>query len=240
MSTNCNNFSETVVTTETVPTDPRAICVFCGSSPGHREEYRKAAASLGKALASTKRTLVYGGGDRGLMGIVSDSIIANGGSVVGIVPQAMVLSGGEGEGPVQNPHKVALPADNRQSRTIVVSSMHERKTLMAKIAGGGFVALPGGFGTFEEVLEAITWSQIGIHKKPVVLVNTNHFWNPLRDLIDSAIREGFIKESSRDLAVFLDPPTSGAEDFDWGKATVDSLDGWKSPVDSGLFIWKAT
>lgn len=121
--------------------------------------------ALGKALSKTSHPLIYGGGDKGIMGILSDQVISSGGQVVGIVPSAMVAAGGEGSGPVENSKTLNLAPDTDKFRHIVVGSMHERKTLMAKIAGAGFMALPGGFGTFEEVLEMVTWSQLGIHQK---------------------------------------------------------------------------
>ncbi|KAG8872703.1 hypothetical protein FRB97_007418 [Tulasnella sp. 331] len=230
----------THISPEGFEADPRAICVFCASSPGLRSEYREAAESLGQALARTSHPLVYGGGDRGLMGMLSAQVLTSGGNITGILPRAMVAAGGEGSGKVENPRTVDLPPDTQKLKHIVVSSMHERKTLMAKIAGGGFIALPGGFGTFEEVLEMITWSQLGIHQKPMVLLNVNGFWEPLRSLINNAIQEGFIHQKNNRLVIFVDPPTSNRESFDWGQSAVDALEGWKSPVDTGLFTWKET
>ncbi|KAG8983465.1 hypothetical protein FRB90_006010 [Tulasnella sp. 427] len=202
-----------------------------------------AAESLGKALAASGRPLVYGGGDRGLMGIVSNTVIQHGGSVTGVLPRAMVLAGGEGRGPVErvddSGQKRQVPAVNEGNhKSVVVDSMHERKTIMASLAGGGFVGLPGGFGTFEEVLEAITWSQLGIHQKPVVLVNVNGFYEPLRALIEGAIQDNFIQEKSRSLVTFVGP-TDGQSpaNFDWGRAAVEALEAWKVPSEGGLFAW---
>lgn len=121
--------------------------------------------ALGEALARANRTLVYGGGDRGLMGTLSAAVTAQDGKAIGVLPRAMVLAGGEGRGPVEKPTRQVAARNTGNMRSIVVESMHERKTLMARLAGAGFVGLPGGFGTFEEVLEAVTWSQLGIHMK---------------------------------------------------------------------------
>lgn len=227
--------------------DPLAVCVYCASSPGIDPGYRAAAESLGKALAASGRPLVYGGGDRGLMGIVSNTVIQNGGYVTGVLPRAMVTAGGEGRGPVERAKAAGLPPSQKQQvpavnegnhKSIVVESMHERKTIMARIAGGGFIGLPGGFGTFEEVLEAVTWSQLGIHQKPVVLLNINGFWEPLRALIDGAIKEAFIQEKNRTLVTFVQAPSeASSSDFDWGKAAVEALESWKTPSDTGLFVW---
>ncbi|KAG8999228.1 hypothetical protein FRB94_006362 [Tulasnella sp. JGI-2019a] len=230
----------THISPEDFEADPRAICVFCASNPGIKNEYREAAESLGEALAQTSHPLVYGGGDRGLMGVLSAQVISSGGNVTGVLPRAMVVAGGEGTGKVENTHAVDLPPDTHQFKHIVVTSMHERKTLMAKIAGGGFMALPGGFGTFEEVLEMITWSQIGIHQKPMVLLNVLGFWEPLRDLIDNAVKEEFIQRKNRALVIFVDPPVSGGETFNWGQAAVEALENWETPSDAGLFSWKET
>ncbi|KAG8953991.1 hypothetical protein FRC04_000975 [Tulasnella sp. 424] len=233
--------------------DPRAVCVYCGSSPGISPEYRKSAESLGSALASSSRTIVYGGGDRGLMGIVSNSVIENSGKAIGIIPRSLVLAGGEGRGPVERPSPQTAVEQIQQGartvkkdvsivnsgnmQTVVVNSMHERKLQMARIAGAGFVALPGGFGTYEEVLEAITWSQIGINQKPVIILNVNGFYEPLRTLIDGAIKEAFIQENGRRLVTFIDPPPGvAAIDFDWGKAAVDAIDLWSGP-ETSLFTW---
>ncbi|KAG9047603.1 hypothetical protein FS837_001861 [Tulasnella sp. UAMH 9824] len=233
--------------------DPRAVCVYCASSPGLSPEYRKAAESLGTALASSSRTLIYGGGDRGLMGIVSNTTIEKSGKAVGIIPRSLILAGGEGRGPVEraasqatveqieqgarNVKKDVAIVNSGNMQTIVVNSMHERKLQMARIAGAGFVALPGGFGTYEEVLEAITWSQIGINQKPVIILNVNGFYEPLRTLIDGAIKEAFIQENGRRLVTFIDPPPGvAAIDFDWGQAAVDAIDSWEGP-ETSLFTW---
>ncbi|KAG8953989.1 hypothetical protein FRC04_000973 [Tulasnella sp. 424] len=224
--------------------DSLAVCVYCAASPGAQPEYRVAAESLGEALAASGRSLVYGGGNRGLMGIVSNAVIQHGGSVTAVALRAMVLVGGEGHGPVERGNVVGLSSDpvpavnEGNHKSIVVESIHQRKILMARLAGGGFVGLPGGFGTFEEVLGAITWNKLGIHKKPVVLLNVNGFYEPLRALIEGAIKETFIQEKNRHLVTFVQPPDGvSAAEFDWGKAAIEALDAWKMPSDAGPFVW---
>ncbi|KAG8892326.1 hypothetical protein FRB99_002801 [Tulasnella sp. 403] len=217
---------------------PRAVCVYCASSPGIQPEYRDAATSLGNALASSSRPLVYGGGNRGLMGIVSSSVLTNGGNAIGVLPRAMVNAGGEGRGKVEGGPKQPLDAVNSANmQSIVVESMHERKTTMARLAGDGFIALPGGFGTFEEVLEAITWSQLGIHQKPVVLLNVNGYWDPLKQLIEKGVGESFIEPKNRSLVTSIDAPSTGSAGFDWGKAALEAIEAWTPPQDGGYFNW---
>ncbi|KAG8984586.1 hypothetical protein FRB90_005218 [Tulasnella sp. 427] len=218
-------------------------------------ESRKAAESLGAALASSSRTLIDGGGSRGLMGIVSNTVIKNSGKAVGIIPRSLILGGGEGRGPVEHTasqntveqiersaEKVMVKSDvtvmnSGNMQTVVVNSMHERKLQMARIAGAGFVALPGGFGMYEEVLEAITWSQIGINQKPIMILNVNGSYEPLRNLIEHAIQEAFIQGNGRRLATLVDPPSGVASiDFDWGQSAIGAIESWGGP-ESNLFTW---
>ncbi|KAA1477066.1 hypothetical protein DENSPDRAFT_861398 [Dentipellis sp. KUC8613] len=214
---------------------PRAVAVYCASSPGKEKAYQEAAASLGRALAEANRPLVYGGGSKGIMGIVSGTVLKGGGEVTGVVPHAMTLGGGEGDKTSSKSAPVLLNEPGREK--IVVSSMHERKVEMATRAGG-FIGLPGGFGTFEEIMEVITWTQIGIHNKPVVLVNVRGFYEPLRVLIKNAIRDGFINPKNETLAIFVDGPADHAEHetFDWGKASLEALDNWEGPP-WAMFDW---
>lgn len=145
----------------------KAIAVYCGSKVGNQPAFVHAAKSLGKAMAQSQRPLVYGGGQKGIMGAISKAVAENGGKVTGIVPFAMVAGGGEGSKSDPATPLVVVPngsGKNDQVETIIVESMHERKVEMARRVGG-FVALPGGYGTFEEVLEVSTWTQIGIHRK---------------------------------------------------------------------------
>ncbi|KAJ6500602.1 hypothetical protein C8R45DRAFT_978305 [Mycena sanguinolenta] len=212
----------------------KAVAVYCGSSPGTEKAFTSAALSLGHALAEAQRPLVYGGGSKGIMGVVSAAVLERNGQVTGIVPAAMVAAGGEG-----NPADVILNEPGREKiENIVVGSMHERKVEMARKAAG-FIGLPGGFGTFEEVLEVITWTQLGIHNKPVVLLNVCSFWEPLRQLIDNGVTYKFIKPISKDLVVFVDGPSSHREHetFNWGQAALEALDGWKRSPEHGLYNW---
>jgi len=166
------------------------LCVFCGSNAGHDPRYRAAAEELGGLLAERGVELVYGGGNVGLMGAVADACLAAGGTVIGVIPEALV--GKE----VAGRH-----VDHRAlTRLEVVDSMHTRKARMAELSDG-FIALPGGFGTFEEFCEILTWGQLGFHAKPVGLLNVNHFYDPLLALFDHAVREGFLREQNRAMAL---------------------------------------
>ena len=163
----------------------KRICVFCGSSPGVRPEYAHAARAMGQALAERGIGLVYGGGRVGLMGIVADTVMQGGGQAVGVIPEALMR---------REVGHLAL------TELHVVSSMHERKALMADLADG-FVALPGGFGTFEEFCEVITWSQLGIHPKPCGLLNAVGYYDALLAMFDHGVAEGFIRPQHRALVL---------------------------------------
>jgi uncharacterized protein (TIGR00730 family) len=168
----------------------KRLCVFCGSSAGHDPRYRAAAEAVGRTLARRGIELVYGGGNIGLMGAVADACLAAGGSVTGVIPEA--LMGKEVAG---------RPVDHRAlTRLEVVDSMHTRKARMADLSDG-FIALPGGFGTFEEFCEILTWGQLGFHAKPVGLLNVSGFYDPLLALFDHAVREGFLRAENRAMAL---------------------------------------
>ena len=166
------------------------ICVFCGSKTGTNPLFLETAVELGRVLAQRGLGLVYGGASIGLMGAVADSVMGCGGRVVGVIPEAMATKEVAHEG---------------LSEMHVVSSMHERKSMMARLADG-FVALPGGFGSFEELLEMITWAQLGIHRKPVAILNVSGYYDPLIQLFERAIEEGFIKPRNRQLVVVKQEP----------------------------------
>lgn len=168
----------------------RRVCVFCGSSAGDRPEYRAAAEALANEMAARDIGLVFGGGCVGLMGQLADAILAAGGHAIGVIPDALIA---------REIAHVGLP-DLR-----VVHSMHERKALMADLADA-FVALPGGFGTFEELCEAITWTQLGLHQKRCGLLNVAGFYDPLLSLFDGAVKAGFIKAASRDIIFATEDP----------------------------------
>lgn len=163
----------------------RRICVFCGSSPGARPAYAAAAREMGRALAERGIGLVYGGGRVGLMGVVADAVLAAGGEAVGVIPDALMRRE-VGHGGLTELH--------------VVDSMHERKARMADLSDG-FVALPGGFGTFEEFCEVLTWSQLGIHPKPCGLLNTAGYYAPLLAMFDHAVSESFVRPQHRALVL---------------------------------------
>ncbi|MFM9975118.1 MAG: TIGR00730 family Rossman fold protein [Beijerinckiaceae bacterium] len=154
------------------------ICVYCGSGDGRDPRYGDAAQSLGQAMAKAGHRLVYGGGDRGLMGTVARAVKAGGGHVTGIIPHFLVSK-----------EKLLCEADD----VILVDDMHQRKMRMFEKADA-FVALPGGIGTLEELVEQMTWSQLGRHNKPIVMVDIAGFWRPLMDLLAHMRMEGFIRE----------------------------------------------
>lgn len=162
----------------------KRICVFCGSSNGKQEIYSEQARALGQAMAANGIGLVYGAGGIGLMGTVADAVIESKGEVIGVIPYALATK-----------ERAHPKAEMR-----VVNTMHERKALMADLSDA-FVAMPGGFGTFEELMEIITWAQLGIHQKPIGLLNVAGYYDPLLAMIDRAVEEGFILPRYRNLIV---------------------------------------
>ena len=163
----------------------KRIAVYCGSNKGARPEYAAAAQELGTLLAREKIELVYGGGMVGLMGIVADAVLKHGGHVIGVIPEKLVIK--------EVVHE-KLP-DLR-----VVKTMHERKALMAELSDG-FIALPGGYGTFEEFFEVLAWGQLGWHQKPFGLLDTAGFYQPLLTFLDHTTTEGFIRPQHRKLVL---------------------------------------
>ncbi|MCL7044613.1 hypothetical protein MKW94_016883 [Papaver nudicaule] len=163
----------------------KRVCVFCGSSPGNKPTYQLAAIQLGNELVERNIDLVYGGGSIGLMGLVSQSVYDGGRHVLGVIPKTLMPREitGETVGEVRT-----------------VSGMHQRKAEMARHADA-FIALPGGYGTLEELLEVITWAQLGIHDKPVGLLNVDGYYNSLLSFIDKAVDEGFISPAARHIIV---------------------------------------
>ena len=159
------------------------LCVFCGSSPGRRPIHAESARSLGKIMAARGLALVYGGGHVGLMGVLADAILEAGGEVIGVIPQSMVDK---------------ELAHTGISKLHVVGTMHERKALMADLADG-FAALPGAFGTADELFEILTWAQLGLHAKPVAILNIDGFFQALLAWLDHAVAEGFLKPKHRRL-----------------------------------------
>jgi hypothetical protein len=160
----------------------RSVCVFCGSSPGANRAFGRAAIGLGRLLAAQGRVLIYGGGDVGLMGALADAAMEAGGTVVGVIPRAFVD---------------AEVAHHGLTELRVVGSMHERKALMVELAEA-FVALPGGTGTLEELFEVFTWGQVGLHAKPVGLLNVAGFYDPLVAFLDELVQHRFLRREHRD------------------------------------------
>jgi uncharacterized protein (TIGR00730 family) len=167
-----------------------SICVYCGSSPGARPEYRTLARDLGRLLAERQIRLIYGGGKVGLMGTVADAALAGGGRVVGVMPAHLI----EKE-----------IAHRGLSELHSAGTMHERKALMAEMADA-FVALPGGLGTLDEFFEAVTWSQLGLHAKPCGLLGVHGYFDPLLRFLDDAVSERFIRPEHRAAILSDDDP----------------------------------
>lgn len=157
------------------------VCVFCGSRPGASPAYAEAARAMGETLAEAGLGLVYGGGRVGLMGVVAEAVLHNGGEVIGVIPQALA-------------RKEVAFTELEDLR--VVASMHERKALMAELSDA-FVALPGGLGTLEELFEVWTWGQLGIHAKPFGLLSPEGFYDPLVAWLDHLVEEGFVRPRHR-------------------------------------------
>jgi uncharacterized protein (TIGR00730 family) len=168
----------------------KRICVFCGSNPGASPAYARAAAGMGALLAGRGLTLVYGGGRVGLMGVLADSVLAAGGRVIGVIPNAL---------------KDRELGHAGLTELRVVSSMHERKALMAELADG-FIALPGGIGTMEEWFEVWTWGQLGIHAKPLGLLDVEGYFDPLHAFLDRMVTEHFLTPAYRAMALVEEDP----------------------------------
>src|SRR5215471_18265386 len=163
----------------------KRVCVFCGSNVGARSAYVEAAESLGKLLVDRKMGLVYGGGKVGLMGKVADTVLAAGGEVIGVIPQSLM-------------RREIAHAGLTDLR--VVDSMHQRKALMAELSDA-FIALPGGFGTFEELCEIVTWAQLGLHAKPCGVLNVEGYYDQLLGLFDHGVEEKFLHPVNRALVI---------------------------------------
>ncbi len=168
----------------------RRIAVFCGSSSGAHSIYEHAARAVGRLLGRRGFELVYGGGNVGLMGALADACLHEGGRVIGVIPQSLADR---------------ELAHRGLTELRVVGSMHERKAVMADLSDA-FVALPGGFGTWEEFFEMLTWSQLGLQRKPCALLNVNGYYDPLLELADRALAEGFVRDVNRGLLLSdIDP-----------------------------------
>jgi uncharacterized protein (TIGR00730 family) len=181
-----------------------SVCVFCGSNVGASESYVAAARELGAGLAARGIGVVYGGGKVGLMGRLADAALEAGGEVVGVMPAHLVE------------REIAHPG---LSRLEVTASMHERKALMAELASG-FIALPGGFGTFEEVIEILTWNQLGLMSKPVVFLDVDGFYAPLLHFFDRSVEASFVRPEHRMLA---QRATTVADAIDLARSTPPAI-----------------
>lgn len=157
------------------------VCVYCGSSSGKNPRILSAARKFGRLLAENNHTLIYGGSSLGVMGTLADTVMENGGKVIGVIPRDLFSK---------------EVAHTEITELITVEDMHERKSTMANLADS-FVALPGGFGTMEELFEIITWNQIGIIEKPVTVLNVDHYYDALIEMIDHSVKSGFIKLDNR-------------------------------------------
>ena len=189
----------------------KRICVFAGSSAGVRPEYAEAARALAAELARRGLGLVYGGGSVGLMGVLADAALAHGLEVIGVIPRPLAT-------------RELAHAGLRDLR--VVGSMHERKAQMASLVDG-FIALPGGLGTLEETLEMLTWSQLGIHGKPVGLLNVAGYFDELRRLLAHAVAEGFVRREHQGLLLSDETPA----------LLLDAIAVWRPPA--GTRAWLA-
>lgn len=159
------------------------VCVYCGSSSGKNPIYMEAAKLLGRTLAKRNLTLVYGGASVGIMGATANSVLENGGKVIGVIPKSI---------------EQKEVAHKQLTELHVVKTMHERKAMMAELSDG-FIALPGGLGTFEELFEILTWAQLGYHSKPCGVLNINGYFDKLIAFVDHAVEEAFVKKVHRDL-----------------------------------------
>lgn len=186
------------------------MCVFCGASMGIDTVYEAAAQTLGHFLATHQICLIYGGGNIGLMGVVARAALECGGRVIGVIPRALM--------------RKEIIAESI-GELILVDTMHERKAKMAQMADA-FIALPGGFGTLDELFEILTWSQLGIHSKPIGLLNVNDFYTPLLQWIDHAQIQGFIRLQHRKLLTMAQEPS----------ALLDQLRHYEAPP--GLVEWE--
>ncbi|TGB01234.1 TIGR00730 family Rossman fold protein [Halobacillus salinus] len=170
----------------------KRICVFAGSSKGNNEAFAEQTKALGQAFVDQGLSLVYGGAQSGLMGVLADEILDRGGQVTGVMPTHLF----EKE-----------VAHTGLTELIQVASMHERKAKMSELADG-YIALPGGFGTFEELFEVISWAQIGLHTKPLALFNIEEYYSPLIRLVEHAIEAGFVPENNKEMILQADHPST--------------------------------
>jgi len=197
---------------ETSSRELSAVAVYCGSNLGHEPAYAAGAAALGRTLAERGITLVWGGGQVGLMGTVADAVLDGGGQAFGVITRAL---------------KSKEVAYEGLAELRVVDTMHERKAVMAD-AADAFVMLPGGFGTFDEFFEVVTWTQLGIHAKPCGILDVGGYFGVLRGMLDAAVTAGFVREAHRDMILVDDDPAR----------LLDRLAAW-TPVTVGKWLDRA-
>ncbi|OBQ60064.1 TIGR00730 family Rossman fold protein [Mesorhizobium erdmanii] len=197
----------------------RSVCVYCGSSPGRDEIYAKAGHLLGRSIAKTGLRLIYGGGTKGIMGAVAEGALKAGGKVTGIIPRFLIN------------REATETALDRLDELLITDNMHERKHRMFE-KSDAFVALPGGIGTVEEIVEIMTWAQLGHHRKPIVFGNVNGFWDPMLSLLDHMAAEGFIHTAQRVKPLVVNEPEAIVPAIMVAGSSVDApTEGVQSVID---------
>ncbi|CCV12697.1 TIGR00730 family Rossman fold protein [Mesorhizobium sp. STM 4661] len=197
----------------------RSVCVYCGSSPGRDETYAKAGHLLGRSIARSGLRLIYGGGTKGIMGAVAEGALRAGGKVTGIIPRFLINK------------EATETALNRLDELVITDNMHERKHRMFE-KSDAFVALPGGIGTVEEIVEIMTWGQLGHHRKPIVFGNIKGFWDPMLSLLDHMSAEGFIHTAQRVRPLVVDDPEAIVAAIMVAGSSVDApTEGVQSVID---------
>ncbi|ANT50789.1 TIGR00730 family Rossman fold protein [Mesorhizobium amorphae] len=197
----------------------RSVCVYCGSSPGRDETYAKAGHLLGRSLARSGLRLIYGGGTKGIMGAVAEGALKAGGKVTGIIPRFLIN------------REATETALDRLDELVITDNMHERKHRMFE-KSDAFVALPGGIGTVEEIVEIMTWGQLGHHRKPIVFANIKGFWDPMLSLIDHMSAEGFIHTAQRVKPLVVEDPEAIVAAIMVAGSSVDApTEGVQSVID---------
>lgn len=197
----------------------RSVCVYCGSSPGRDETYAKAGHLLGRSIARSGLRLIYGGGTKGIMGAVAEGALKTGGKVTGIIPRFLIN------------REATETALDRLDELVITDNMHERKHRMFE-KSDAFVALPGGIGTVEEIVEIMTWGQLGHHRKPIVFANIKGFWDPMLSLLDHMSAEGFIHTAQRVKPLVVDDPEAIVAAIMVAGSSVDApTEGVQSVID---------
>jgi uncharacterized protein (TIGR00730 family) len=197
----------------------RSVCVYCGSSPGRDETYAKAGHLLGRSIAKSGLRLIYGGGTKGIMGAVAEGALKAGGKVTGIIPRFLIN------------REATETALDRLDELVITDNMHERKHRMFE-KSDAFVALPGGIGTVEEIVEIMTWGQLGHHRKPIVFANIKGFWDPMLALLDHMGSEGFIHTAHRVKPLVVEDPEAIVAAIMVAGSSVDApTEGVQSVID---------